>query len=160
MEIFNCSPPNKRLSDEAQICRLLDGLNDDCLLEVFGYLDVNDLLQVSKTDDYFKKLITKSLSKNIVFDLVSLGHGHTESYIVDILETFGKSIRKLKITCRDCISFLEILFKYFEPATLTEVDVTLSKWCMCNLNVVHRSTPFLSNVRKLRIRDKVYGKDA
>lgn len=127
---------------------------DDCLLKVFGYLNMTDLVQVSKVDNSFKELITEFVVKNHVFHLVCHHLEKIHPSTVEKLETFGKSIRKVKIVgSKDAGFLLETLLKYFEPATLTEVDMNIDHIHRHNLylDVVHRSKPIFSKVRKLRI---------
>lgn len=39
------------------ICRLRHGLNENCLIEVFNYLEVRDLIQICEFDVYYQDLI-------------------------------------------------------------------------------------------------------
>lgn len=108
-----------------------------------------------KVDNRVKDLITEFILKNKVLHWgVNIFSG--------VIQTFGKSIRKVEIqSCSNVNFVLETMLKYFEPATLTEVDmeiILMADYKPC-LDVVRRSVPIFSKVRALRIRIASFNHD-
>lgn len=133
-------------------CRL-HLLNHDCLLKVFEFLDINDLMQLCKTDVHFKALILDSfLIGTKVFDW---RNGLTRSSNNEILQTFGKSMKKFITNEHDFNEFLESVTKYCAPKKLTSVMINLTGHMtgpdMANLHTIQLSMPYFSNLLKLSL---------
>lgn len=72
MNIESNSPTNQSLNEPScveETCRLRSGLNVNCLLEVFSYLETCDLFHLCKVDKFFKELIIERTIKNTMLDL-------------------------------------------------------------------------------------------
>lgn len=138
-------------SDES--CRLRYGLNENCLLHVFEYLSVRDLIQVCKLDIYFKQLITKWTVRKRIFEVEGLLETkEPKSYDCEVFQTFGKTMRRFKLYTNYLMTFIEIIIKYCEPATLTEIDLEHCVTQEVDLDVLRLSMPYFSNLRKLKFR--------
>lgn len=152
-ELSNCEQSvNNDKSVSNEICRLRYGLNENCLLHVFEYLREFDLITLCKMDVYYKELILKWIIKQKLVNLKRL-ENQTE-----ILNVFGKSMRKFKIYTGNFKEMLALIVKYCEPGELTEIDMEIndsndSTDLLLPYEVAHLTklaTPFFSNLRKLR----------
>lgn len=142
-------------------CRLRHGLNVYCLLKVFDYLRPYDLIQVCKVDKYFKELIITHLIKNKILNLGFVifesedwkrqnDFKQTHGELSEIFETFGRSMRKFKISMDNFTKCLKTIIKYCEPATLTDIQFAIARSSTkVDAEVMHRSMPFFSNLRRL-----------
>lgn len=122
-------------------------------------------------DPFFKEIILKwTIKKTMIvlpnirpnknFSIQSKNH----SELIDIFETFGNSISKLRVDVSSVKFLLELIMLYCAPATLTDLD--LGKACFYETPKVkrlkvsptddsillYRSMPFLSNLRTFTIR--------
>lgn len=141
------------LDTEESTCRLRNTLNEDCILNVFEFLNVTDLIQMSKVHIYFKNLITKWIIGKKVLNL----RGMDQSFKQEIFQTFGKSMRKFIIYETDFNHLLETIIKYCEPARLTEVEINLKQTNLdVNMNNIQLSMNFMSNLYKLTLNSMSY----
>lgn len=132
---------------ELSTCRLRTGLNEDCLLKVLEFLNIYDLIQMCKTDNYFKDLITKWIIGKKLLNL----RGMAQSCKNEIFETFGESMRKFIIYESDFNHFLETVIKHCTPGRLTEVELNLKEPNVENVNTIQQSMPYFSNLHKLKL---------
>lgn len=137
----------------AVVCRLRHGLNENCLLYVFEYLDEMDLLRLCEMDPYYKELILKWTIKNKCLNLKSPNDN------LQLFETFGESMRKLRIVSSKFVVTFGTLMKYCKPGQLTEVDIDITERngvlgradmtdALCKLTLM--TMPIFSNLHKLR----------
>lgn len=143
---------NEQPSDEANTewttCRLRNVLNEDCILKVLELLNVYDLLQMCKVDDYFKNLIRKWIIGKKLLNL----RGMDSCSKNEIFQTFGKSMRMFVIYEIDFNHFLETVIKYCKPARLTEVELNLKQSVIVDdMENICLSTPYFSNLHKLKL---------
>lgn len=165
---MNKQPKNEDSAVDIEYCRLRHGLNINCQLEVFNYLSVNDLLQVSKSDTYFEELIMKWIIGNMLLNL-ELSHPSGEPEItkdlgkrmlrnnelvfetfgndIEIFEAFGHSIRKLKVNASDYNLIPETITKYCTPAIMTEVHIKFSS----SSKVKPVPMPIFTKLQRLRL---------
>lgn len=154
------TPPNSEQLDSSQrddkpasACRLRHGLNESCLLYVFEYLDEFELLQLCEMDPYYKELILKWTIRKKCLKLTDSRSS------VRMFETFGKSMRKLKITSSKFVVTFATLLKYCEPGQLTEIDIDITELTGvvgradttdALFKLVLKTMPIFSNLQKLR----------
>lgn len=154
------TPPNSEQLDSSQrddkpasACRLRHGLNESCLLYVFEYLDEFELLQLCEMDPYYKELILKWTIRKKCLNLSDSNSS------VQMFETFGKSMRKLKITSSKFVVTFATLLKYCEPGQLTEIDIDITELTgvlgradttNALFKLVLKAMPIFSNLHKLR----------
>lgn len=149
-------------SPSGKICRLRNGLNDDCLLEIFLYLSVEDLIQLCNLDVCFEGLITSSTLKNTVVDFGKGKLCDKDDLVLErrleiieifkIFERFGKDVRKFIINTINLPLLLDTIMRYCTPAALTEIDLTIFNGVRVDPNLMELSMPFFSNLRKLAFR--------
>lgn len=134
-------------------CRLLHGLNANCQLEVLQYLSVSDLLHVSKLGAYFEELIKKWVIGNKLLNLETTDLCDDLCVVKpEILETFGKSFRKVRANGSDYRFILETLTNYCTPDILTDIQITVNHFGSEN---TIQSWPSFVNLQKLRLDHKV-----
>lgn len=159
METYNFirfNVPSSKKSSSIENCRLKSGLNEHCLLKVFDYLNLDDLLQVSKLDPHFKELILKwTIKKKTFFSkfnkLKDSSYSLETHKSIQMLDIFGKSMRKIKMSGNHFSLWLETIMKHCEPATLTDVELSIFDYFRMNkdnLKVMYRCTPFFTNLQK------------
>lgn len=90
-------------------CRLRHGLNDDCLCEIFKYLDVHSLIQLCKLDVYYKNLILQSIIGKKLIEFKPLQKCWT---MYKIFREFGKSMRKIKIEVQKDTRFINWIIRH------------------------------------------------
>lgn len=142
--------PNGRHDDENKLCRLRQGLNYDCLIKIFEYLSVSDLIRLCETDIYFQNLILSHVIGRKVIDF-------TKSYPLwrkrKIFEVFGKSMRKIKMDKQnaggDFEWFLNLVIQYCSIGRLTELE--LVDFNLRETHNMEQAVPFFSNLRKLTL---------
>lgn len=156
MDPTNCVPMNDEVpkidASALDNCLLRYGLNVNCQLEVLKYLNLNDLTQVCNLDIYFEELINKWVIGKKLISLQLMAQNDS----LQVFERFGKSIRRLTIRGDDFNLLLEAIMQYCSQAGLTEIQFILESRQSHDLNLIHRSMPFFSNLQKLRINNK-YG---
>lgn len=137
--------------DDMDNCRILHGLNINCQLEVLQYLSVADLLQVSKLGSYFEEIIKKYIIGNKLLNLEVTDPCEKS----EVLEAFGKSIRKIRASGNNYTFILETIINCCSPNLMTDIQIIVNYPSPFNGNVV-RSLPSFTNLQKLRI-DSKYG---
>lgn len=137
-------------------CRLRHGLNDNCLLHVFQYLDESDLLNLCTMDSYYKDLILKWTIKQKRLNLRKPTVDNAQWF-----QTFGKSMRKIKIFSNQFVSTLATIMRTCDPGQLTEVDMAIQdgggllKQAEATESIFRltlQAMPFFSNLRKLKFK--------
>lgn len=134
----------------AKNCRLCM-LNDDCLLEIFEFLPVTDLLQVSDVSICFKNLIRDHIipSRKVEFSL--LGNIWSTN---KILGTFGKKMRRIDIGKESTFNSFECLLvlitRYCEPNQLTELSLCYRD-TKCKAHILQRAVPYFTKLEKLML---------
>lgn len=157
-------------TNAAHVCRLRSGLNESCLIDVFEYLEWNDLLVLLKMDPFFKDIIFKWTLKKRMITLPVVYVKENASIerkdyaeLIDTFETIGKSMRKFTASVSSLPLLLELIIQYCEPATLTEIILDISgaddfsKRRLPNVlpadsNLMDLSMPFFSNLRKFNLK--------
>lgn len=156
--------PSCEATSPDEMCRLRNGLNENCLLNVFCYLEIEDLFTLCDMDTYFKELITKWTFTKKVFNLPGI-HPNELSYkrednlqLIEIFKVYGKSIRKFKIEVASLPFLLEMIIEYCEPATFTEInweitgyDKEIYVYPPVGEDLLNQSLPFFSNLRKFEV---------
>lgn len=149
MESSSCKPIIKTSDAEIQLeetCRLRHNLNSDCLLKILQYLDLQDLIQLSKLDTYFYNLIASEIIAKKVIDL---GAGYVT---IEAFEMFGKFMKKIVIGGDDFNGFLAMITTYCRPNRLTEIGLKFAS-NTSSLHLIDESMPFFLKVRKLSLYD-------
>lgn len=143
-------------------CRLRNGLNDDCLCEVFKFLGVYDLIQLCDLDIYFQNLIIKWVIGKKLINFTKMDPCWTTNKIFQI---FGKTMRKMKIAEENTLGcferFLTFVTQYCAIGGLTEVELRFSE-PIASPTIINQSMPHFANLRKLVLNDnyqRVYYKE-
>lgn len=83
---------------------LNSGLSEECLLAVLNHFTAIDLLEMydinDETDHEFVKFMKKRVMNTKLFDLTEIVRKQNKWTIRRIFETFGKSMKKLKVCNR------------------------------------------------------------
>lgn len=163
MESSSYKPTNKTSDTEIQleeICRLRHNLNSDCLLKIFQYLNLRDLIQLCKLDTYFYDLIASEIIAKKVIDLGVMDKRMQNNRLVvrrstiEAFEVFGKFMKKIIIRGEDFNLFLSTITTYCKPDRLTEVDLEFKlTTALSSLHLIDQSMPFFVKVLKLRLFD-------
>lgn len=134
----------------SDICRLRHGLNDDCLLNIFKYLRVQDFIQLCKLDTYFHNLIATEFIAKKVIDLGVMDNRMSDDQFVtfESFPRFGKFLKNFVIRGYDFNLFLDAIVKYCEPARFTDVKLEFN-YSFPGVNPINRSIPFFSNLLSL-----------
>lgn len=103
-------------------CRLRNGLNSDCLLEIFEYLNQGDLLKLSGMNDHYKQLITNFVisKKTIEFS------GNCTRTTSQLFRSIGRKLRHIKFV-GDRVRFehfVQQIVKHCTENQLKTVDIT------------------------------------
>lgn len=120
--------PAEESSVDSYICRLRSDLNVNCLIQVFEYLELSDLMVLLKMDSFFKEIILKwAIRKRLLNIPFYFGptapEWENQPDLLKLFETFGNSMKKVTLKVISMEHFLKLIMKYCKPATL--VDVTL-----------------------------------
>lgn len=142
-------------------------LNEDCLVELFEYLHVHDLMQICDldTDDdhYFTVLIRARLIGRKLIDLEPRNKHQKVWSFTKTLETFGPFIKRLKIPLRSThLNYiLRKIITHSVPGALTEVQfMSLPSENYdddenpVNEELVQQAIPYFSNIKKVLIEDE------
>lgn len=154
-ELVNCEQcVNNNDSVSNEMCRLRYGLNVNCLLHVFEYLREFDLINLCKMDVYYKELISEWIIKKKLVNLRRLEEQ------TEILNVFGKSMRKFTIYTGSFKAMILLIRKYCEPGVLTEIHMEINDcikhdktdaYEMVHLtHLILLAMPFFTNLRKLK----------
>lgn len=130
-------------------CRFFHGLNSNCQLEVLQYLSINDLLQVSKLGTYFKELISKWIigNKLLNVDVTMDAWGKPE-----VLEVFGKVIRKIRANGNDYNFILSTIIDCCTPSIMTDIQILVTYMPSSYVvSAMKQPLPTFTNLQKLRI---------
>lgn len=83
------------------------GLNEDCLVAIFKFLDVPDLLKVCEIDEItFTKLMNERVMGGKLFDFSSM---QMQWSILKIFKIFGRSMRRIRVSC----VFFKKIYQHF-----------------------------------------------
>lgn len=186
METVNSETLNKFSNEPTREdnSRLRSAITVNCLLKVFDYLDVGDLLSLYRMDPYFKDLIlNRTLKTNIIkfpllyfYNIVGeLDVGDVDEYFMRIFKAFGKSMQKCELRTCDLgyntqftdgfTLLLKIIVQYCKPAVLTDILLEIAngsrtmKVTPTDQHILDLSIPFFSNLRKLQLNATCFRSD-
>lgn len=141
-------------------CRLRHQLNGDCLVKIFEYLNVRDMIQLCKLDSYFGELIKSQVIAKTVINLGVLdermpnNRSVLKRSTIETFELFGKFMRKIIIRGDDLHLFLSTIVKYCRPGRFTYVSLSFKlNTGLQATNLFDQSVPFFTNLRVLRLSD-------
>lgn len=139
------------LAEEAAECSL-QSLNDDCLLEIFSYLEPDDLLHMYEVDSRFKYFIRDRVIPIRLFDFLNISENWNTT---KIFQRFGQKLRRIKIgpyaTNSSFDYFLELITRYCKPETLVELHLHhYNDQNESELGLMTRALPFFSKLEKLK----------
>lgn len=151
------SEKRKKSKDDAEsilaTCRLRHGLNEDCLCEVFKFLNVYDLIQLCELDIYFQNLITKWVIGRKLINFTKMEPCWTTN---KIFQVFGKTMRRIKIgeeSTLGCFErFLNFVKQYCAVGGLTHVELRFTD-PIAEQTIMNASMPYFSNLRHLQLCD-------
>lgn len=141
-----------------EMCRLRNNLNSDCLLKIFQYLNLQDLLQLSKMDTYFYDLIASEIIPKSVINLGVMDERLPNNQLVlkrstmEMFDMFGKFMKKFVIRGDSFSLFLTTIITYCTPNRLTQVDLEFKR-NTASLHLIDQSMPFFLKLCKLRLFD-------
>lgn len=138
---------------------LLDsGLNEDCLLEIFFKMNIDDLLVFCDFDVKHKSFLTiikKHVASRVLFDLDAAEKIWT---IPKVLEIFGDKISKLKLTVSISTfnDLLENIIDCCDPNILEELHIIVKFGFRLSYEFItlKKLKPFLKNLTKLKVECK------
>lgn len=129
-------------------CRLR-GFNEDCLIEILKYLDVNDLMTLSRMDSYYKELIHKHVihKKCIVFD-DRTNHNSTREFLV----MFGRRIKIFRLISNGWFHrFLLLIIRYCSRGQFVDIEfIFQGERELYDPQIVDVISRFFYNVTSLR----------
>lgn len=138
------------------MCRLRHGLNEDCLCEVFKFLDACDLMRLCDLDIYYQNLIVKWVIGKKLIDFTKMNPYWTTERIFEI---FGKSMRKIKIAEENTLGrfeqFLSFVNQYCAVGGLTEIELRFKR-PNAPQAIMDQSMPNFTNLRKLVLNAEWY----
>jgi hypothetical protein len=133
-------------------------MNPDCWLEIFEYLSIDTLLTFCKlsteNDEYFTGLVNRyHISHRLLTLDMSICYS---SKMQCMLNTFGKSIKRLKLEVKASYLFQEAIqqiIKYCSPGTLEMIDIDLTSCgdIVFDWNQMQELIPFICNIKNLKI---------
>lgn len=130
-----------------QINKSLEELNDDCLLSIFEYLPLADVIQMSEISPRFDSVVRKLLRNNLQFNAESFKSINLmERFIVK----FGSSVTNMKVSeypsfvkNDDTKKYLnELLTKYIDYDNLTSFHISLQN--------VHEAGEWSNKIRNVQ----------
>lgn len=140
---------------------LLTDVNDDCLTEVFKYLDTNSLLKVNKLGGRLRGIVTDRV---IRMKTVNFSQLTKEMSLKKLFSKLGGSMTKIQI-CSDDIQmtapnhspfmeFLRLLICYGQPGQLKKMVLEFGKneYTKVPLELLIAVKPFLENVHTLQFK--------
>lgn len=138
-------------------CRLRNGLNVDCLAEIFEYLENDDLVTIGQLDEYYQGIINKCVikkrmirfedPKRLYWDVTAL-LGNDFQHGWKAFEMYGKNITRASFCLRSFYSedthsrIIENINKYCSPEKIKEIEFFLRTdcvWCRRNGDCNHKS---------------------
>lgn len=126
-------------------------LNDDCLLAIFQYLEIDDLLRVCEVSSFLQDLIRDHTMSVRLLDFLELtGYWNTNK----IFKVFGKKLRRIKIgpyaTNASFKHFLKLVTSYCERETMVELQLHFySDRNEIPMDLLQRALPFFQTLKKL-----------
>lgn len=126
----------------------LNSLNDDCLLEIFKFVPLEDLIHVCQ-DERSRCLIRDHVVSTKLADFTKI----TQYWSVEqIFQQFGKKLHRIKVsqydTDRSFTKFIELIIEYCEPAQLLELQMYYSNTTV-DQSLMQRALPYFSKIEKL-----------
>lgn len=112
-------------------CRLRNGLNPDCLLDIFEYLNHGDLVNLSEMNDLYKQLITNFIisKKTIVIS------GNCTRSNSELFQNFGRKMKHIKFVGDQARfeHFVQQIVKHCTENQIKSVDITFTR-SNCNIS--------------------------
>lgn len=156
------------LTDDGKPKSLLRyGLNEDCLVELFEYLHVHDLMQICDldTDDdkHFTTLIKKRVIGCKLIDLEPRNKRQKVWSFTKTFETFGPYIKRLKVPLRSnhFNYILRKIITHSAPGMLTEVQfmsLPSERYddddLPVNRELLQQAIPYFCKVKTVHIEDE------
>lgn len=91
---------------------LSSGLNEDCLVAIFKYLSVPELLTTCELDETtFAKLMNEKIMGKKLFDFIVIQSEPNQWSVLKVFEIFGVSMKRIRVSCE----FLQ--GEYFQEKT-------------------------------------------
>lgn len=129
-------------------CRLRY-LDNDCLMSIFEYLSMKDLLHVYELDDYFESIITDHIIPTKLVDFTKTGDHWTTN---KIFRTFGKKMRRIKIveenTRYQFQQFLNFVIEFCAPDRLIELQLRYHSTEVDPV-IMQQAIPYFRKLQKL-----------
>lgn len=113
-------------------CRLRNGLNMDCLVEIFEKLETDDLIRLGTMSSYYKQIINDHVIRKHLVTLFSYRSSKTpseySSKYAPLFEMYGKRITKLRfVGYSTCLTGLfDLIIQYCSTDQLISIDLQLN----------------------------------
>lgn len=110
-------------------CRLRNGLNVNCLVEIFQYLDTDELFTLGTMNSFYKGIINDYIMRGHLVILRSYGNSQAMpeylSRYSEFFEMFGKKITRISFAgnaaCLD--GLFDFIIRYCARDQLKEIDI-------------------------------------
>lgn len=79
---------------------LSSGLNEDCLVAIFKYLSVTELLKICELEETtFIKLMNDYIVGKKLFDFTVIQSEPNQWSVLKVFEKFGVSMKRIRVSC-------------------------------------------------------------
>lgn len=98
----------KNVTIDVTYLLLSSGLNEDCLVAIFKYLSVPELLTICELDETtFAKLMNDNIMGKKLFDFTVIQSEPNQWSVLKVFEMFGGSMKRIRVSCE---FFLQRIF--------------------------------------------------
>lgn len=123
-------------------------LNDDCMLEVFKYFDINDLLTTCRVSLQFQRLANSIFSQKYgEFIIDNRNHTADDKILIQIFKNFGHLMRSIKTP--------ERTYLWYDRNTQKLIIILIKKYCSSTLKSLKLKN-FASIKRYLILMDNIF----
>lgn len=145
---------------------LRNGLNPDCLVIIFEYLPVRDLITLSQMDDHYKRIIHDFImhkKESILFGnslYTDVVDSNTEEYLIT---NFGDRLKRLRFSgdIYEFYKFYNLIVSQFPKEQITDIQVAIGYFNeevesnfgnMNNQPMLSQADGHFLNLKKLQIK--------
>lgn len=134
--------------------RHITSLNTFCLIKIFQYFDVLDLIRVSEVNSMFQEIINQHIIGQRLIDCLEISKYY--DLIERVLQTFGASIRKLRISASHSPlsandDIFEFIVRYCNK--LRKLCLILSPIELIHSDNLQRAAPILNDLQSIEFHE-------
>lgn len=139
-------------------CRLRNGLNEDCLVEIFKYLDTKDLFNLGLMNNYYQQIINEYVIPKCHLKLYGKFINPYNNNIVAVLRMYGKNVKYLEIYDLWNVSSLYLCIiaycsiDHLQSLTLHFDDDTFGCTIFPNPELLANMIPYFRQIKMLDLR--------